>query len=184
MLNHDSNGLTIVSQIVVKRESSYPNISQIYNITTAVGTFLFTIASYFQFKSNLILVELRRGIQMVVYTVNPLMKTFFCLGNNMEKYSLPMGGLFNFVSCPHYFCEILIYLSFSIILGVNHYVWGLITSWVILNQVSLNVTLKFECIRLHSQFSQVLSGWTSHQWYLKNLKNYPRRRKAVIPYIL
>ncbi|EAA20926.1 dfg10 protein [Plasmodium yoelii yoelii] len=34
------------------------------------------------------------------------------LKNNELPYKVPYGGLFDFVSCPHYFSEILIYFSF------------------------------------------------------------------------
>jgi 3-oxo-5-alpha-steroid 4-dehydrogenase 3 len=34
---------------------------------------------------------------------------------SLKKYSLPEGGLFNYLICPHYTCECLLYLSLAII---------------------------------------------------------------------
>ena len=88
---------------------------------------------------------------------------------SLKKYyvgthSLPHGGLFTYVSCPHYLCEILIYLSLALILGFRHQTAWLIFGWVLINQV--------------------IAGLMSHWWYRKNFKNYPTQRKAVIPYLL
>ena len=37
-----------------------------------------------------------------------------------HTHSIPHGSLFNFVSCPHYLCEIIIYTCFMFILGTSH----------------------------------------------------------------
>ncbi|EER05712.1 conserved hypothetical protein, partial [Perkinsus marinus ATCC 50983] len=31
--------------------------------------------------------------------------------SNSKQYGIPNGGLFNYISCPHYTCEIIIYTS-------------------------------------------------------------------------
>lgn len=31
------------------------------------------------------------------------------LGGNLGKYGVPRGGLFEYVACPHYLCEIIVY---------------------------------------------------------------------------
>ena len=44
--------------------------------------------------------------------------------NNTRQYFIPMGGWFNYISCPHYFAEIIIYLSLVIFTsGKNISVW-------------------------------------------------------------
>ena len=48
-------------------------------------------------------------------------KTFAQLKRkNSAGHSIPEGGLFELVSCPHYLCEIIIYTSLLIILGLSH----------------------------------------------------------------
>jgi len=81
-----------------------------------------------------------------------------------HNHSIPHGGWFQYVSCPHYFAEILIYLSLAIILGTNHQTGWLVFVWVLTNQI--------------------IAGLMSHWWYQKTFPNYPTRRKAVIPYVL
>ena len=39
---------------------------------------------------------------------------------NSSSHSIPEGGLFELVSCPHYLCEILIYTALLLILGTEH----------------------------------------------------------------
>jgi len=38
-------------------------------------------------------------------------------GKSDNEYKIPFGGLFEYVSCPNYFCEILIYISYAVIFG-------------------------------------------------------------------
>ena len=39
---------------------------------------------------------------------------------NPKTHSIPRGSLFEYVSCPHYLCEIIIYTCFMFILGTSH----------------------------------------------------------------
>ena len=48
-------------------------------------------------------------------------KTFAQLKRkNAAGHSIPDGGLFDLVSCPHYLCEIIIYTCLLLILGPSH----------------------------------------------------------------
>ncbi|CAA9989587.1 polyprenol reductase, putative [Plasmodium knowlesi strain H] len=80
-----------------------------------------------------------------------------------SPYKVPHGGLFYFVSCPHYFAEILIYLSF------------LLLNW---NFISL---LSFTFVFL----VLIKNGLQTHKWYLRTAREaYPKQRRAIFPYIL
>ncbi|XP_014278777.1 polyprenol reductase isoform X1 [Halyomorpha halys] len=79
------------------------------------------------------------------------------------KHYIPRGKYFELVSCPHLMCEVVIYLCLWAILWGNTN-WPYVTLWVIANQI--------EC------------GLLSHWWYKETFKNYPKERKAIIPYIL
>lgn len=80
------------------------------------------------------------------------------------SHSVPHGDWFQYVSCPHYFAEILIYLSLAFICGFKHKTAWLIFVWVLTNQV--------------------IAGLMSHWWYQKTFRTYPTKRKAVIPFLL
>jgi len=77
-------------------------------------------------------------------------------------YGVPQGDWFDYISCPHYAAECLIYLSLVAILGTHHTTGLFIASWVVSNQIIVAIL--------------------SHQWYLKNYPHYSK--KAIIPFIL
>ena len=83
---------------------------------------------------------------------------------NPTKHSVPYGGLFSLVSCPHYTMEVVLYTVLLLILGISHSSMLLVWSWVVINQ----------CI----------AGLMSHSWYQTKFKEYPPTRKAIIPYLL
>jgi len=78
-------------------------------------------------------------------------------------HHIPHGGLFEYVSSPHYFVEILIYLSFNLITGF--------------------LNTKLVCLFIFVVANQFVTGYFTHVWYKKNFKSYPKQRKAIIPYI-
>jgi len=80
-----------------------------------------------------------------------------------NKHSMPQGSLFNYVSCPHYMCEIIIYTCLMLILGIEHSTGVMIWAWVTINQV--------------------IAATMSHKWYLTKFEDYPQNRKAIIPFV-
>lgn len=79
------------------------------------------------------------------------------------KHMMPKGDLFEYVSSPHLLCEVVLYLSLGIILW-GHTTWPYVFVWVLSNQM--------ECALL------------AHWWYLSEFKDYPKSRRALIPYVL
>ncbi|XP_068144219.1 polyprenol reductase [Drosophila tropicalis] len=80
-----------------------------------------------------------------------------------EKHLLPKGGWFSLISSPHMFFEIVMYYCLSDIYAPIR-TWKLIFLWVASNQ-TVNALL-------------------THQWYKENFKDYPKRRHAIVPYLL
>lgn len=109
---------------------------------------------------------------------------------SLEQYSIPSGRWFSYVSCPHYFAEILIYAAFAIMLhplAVNA------SSCETLKLINLPASAA-SLLGLRSYKHLVLLVWvatnltvsarTSHEWYLHRFgSKYPRHRKAIIPLI-
>ncbi|KAK4302176.1 hypothetical protein Pmani_025712 [Petrolisthes manimaculis] len=83
--------------------------------------------------------------------------------NGKERYVLPRGGLFCVVSCPHMLAEFGIYIGVMLVLW-SHYSWPIVTLWVLCNQVVV--------------------ARMNHKWYQNTFKDYPKKRKAMFPYIL
>ena len=81
------------------------------------------------------------------------------------EHAIPRGGLFEYVSCPHYLMEIIIYLAFLLIGGPLHVTLLSIVIFVVTNQL--------------------VAGCLTHQWYRCHFGTlYPAQRKAVIPFVL
>ncbi|XP_073821496.1 polyprenal reductase-like [Musca autumnalis] len=81
-----------------------------------------------------------------------------------EKHLLPKGGYFELISSPHMFFEIGLYVSLLFGFFVSNVTWWIVVVFVLSNQI--------------------YSGLQTHIWYMDNFKNYPRNRKAILPFIL
>ncbi len=79
-----------------------------------------------------------------------------------KKYVIPKGGLFNYISCPNHFGEILEWTGFAILC------WNIaavgFAVWTAANLIPRAVS--------------------HHKWYLQHFDNYPKNRKAVIPFLI
>ena len=81
-------------------------------------------------------------------------------GNN--GYGIPFGGLFKFVSSPNYFGEILEWTGWAV------------ATWSMPG-------LAFALFTFANLAPRAVSN---HKWYMENFPDYPKRRKALIPFIL
>lgn len=80
---------------------------------------------------------------------------------NESGYKIPQGGLFKFISCPNLFGEVIEWMGFAILTwslpGLAFFVWT---------------------------FANLVPRAISHhKWYLNHFENYPKKRKAVFPYL-
>ena len=78
-----------------------------------------------------------------------------------KEYQIPNGGMFKYISCPNHFGEIIEWMGFAII---------------VLNLGSLSFAL-------WTAFNLIPRALNHHNWYNNFFKEYPRDRKAVIPFI-
>ncbi|ELU08197.1 hypothetical protein CAPTEDRAFT_197513 [Capitella teleta] len=78
-------------------------------------------------------------------------------------HHIPRGGWFEYVSCPHYFMEVLIYTAFGMVAGFSN-----LTVWSVVIFVYAN---------------QAIAARVSHNWYKDTFKDYPKQRRALIPFI-
>ncbi|KAJ8280079.1 hypothetical protein COCON_G00071450 [Conger conger] len=79
------------------------------------------------------------------------------------EHGLPRGGWFERVSCPHYFAELLIYLSVGVVLGGGALTWWLVVLYVL--------------------FNQALAAQLCHEFYHSTFQHYPRQRRAFLPFL-
>ncbi|MHA1642183.1 MAG: DUF1295 domain-containing protein [Promethearchaeota archaeon] len=77
------------------------------------------------------------------------------------EYKIPKGGMFRWVSCPSYLGEITEWVGWAI---MTFSIPGLVFAfWTIANLAP--------------------RARSNHKWYLENFPDYPKNRKALIPFI-
>ncbi len=78
-----------------------------------------------------------------------------------KEYQIPQGAMFKYISCPNHFGEIIEWIGFAII--------------------SFNLgTLSFA---LWTAFNLIPRAMNHHKWYRIYFTEYPKDRKAVIPFL-
>ncbi len=82
--------------------------------------------------------------------------------NKHDEYQIPYGGLFNKISCPNFFGEIIEWLGFAVMC------WSL-------------PALSFFVWTICNLIPRALDH---HRWYKKQFPGYPPERKALFPFIL
>lgn len=82
--------------------------------------------------------------------------------SNGADYKIPFGGLFRFISCPNFFGEIIEWGGFALL------TWCLPSFsfflWTLVNLLPRAID--------------------HHRWYKKTFADYPKNRKAIIPFLL
>ncbi|MHA1416605.1 MAG: DUF1295 domain-containing protein [Candidatus Heimdallarchaeaceae archaeon] len=116
-------------------------ISWLYSPQFVVGSLLFILGFIFNRKAEFSLRKLRK--------------------KGESSYKIPYGGMFELISCPNYFFEIIEWIG-----------WAIMT-WSIPGLVFMIWTIANLGPRAVS----------THNWYKKNFPNYPKSRKALIPFV-
>lgn len=143
---------TIVPILLSKTSSEYTITNIMDNILNRNRTILFILfiyASLQQHKCHKILANLRKDKIGNVIT---------------EEYFPPSGSLFEYVSCPHFLIEIILYLFILISQRFENTYWNLAFLLVL--------------------STQTINAISEHEWYKKKFKDYPKHRRALIPHIL
>ncbi|KAI8325277.1 3-oxo-5-alpha-steroid 4-dehydrogenase [Martensiomyces pterosporus] len=78
------------------------------------------------------------------------------------RYLVPYGGLFKFVSCPHFLCELVEWTGFAVLTQSP-------AAWTFVANIVCNLLPRALCI---------------HGWYRKEFADYPASRRALIPFLI
>lgn len=122
-----------------------------------------------------------------------------------SSYRIPIGRCFKYVSCPHYLAEILIYAGFALLLhacprapyhdlrcNLSSSVFGQLSYGMQRSgtvHVAFNLALNLEEYKHIALLVWVvtnlsISAMRNHAWYQRRFGDrYPRRRKALIPFL-
>jgi 3-oxo-5-alpha-steroid 4-dehydrogenase 1 len=82
--------------------------------------------------------------------------------NSPLEYVIPKGWLFDYISSPHYFGEIIEWAG-----------WAVMT-WSVCGLAFFIFSFANLCPR----------GISSHKWYKENFPDYPTDRKAIVPFLI
>lgn len=147
----------------------------------AVASLFCLWAQYQQYRHHCLLSRLRSPNMNNTSTLTSSTSTSTSNAKTKPVYSLPSGGWFRFVTCPHYLAEILIYLAFAILLEMqmqvrrdhahhHHHSTHRFRHIFLLGWVTSNLTV---------------SALRNHDWYTTRFPNHTMLgRKAIIPLIL
>jgi 3-oxo-5-alpha-steroid 4-dehydrogenase 1 len=80
---------------------------------------------------------------------------------NKKDYSIPQGGLYELISSPNYFGEIIEWTGWAVL------TWSL-------------PGLAFAVFTIANLFPR---AYANHKWYQKTFPDYPVKRKAIIPFL-
>ena len=117
-----------------------------------------------------------------------------------KNYSLPTSGWFQYVTCPHYLAEIIIYTSFALLLEEEKYTTnGRSTSSSSTTNGDDHQTYdndnyyygyRHVLVVLWVASNLIMSALINHEWYMKHLSdtahhNYQvKHKKAIVPFLL
>lgn len=124
-------------------------LDHLVTVRRAIAFVLFIYASHHQHKCHIILANLRKDKTGRVIT---------------EQHYSPSGGPFEYVSCPHFLIEIILYFLILVVQEFSNKYWNLIFMLVL--------------------STQTIKAITDHNWYKQKYRDYPKHRRAIIPGLL
>ena len=100
-------------------------------------------------------------------------------------YSIPIGGWFEYISCPHYSSEIMIYVTFALLVHGN--TTDLTEQWKSTQTLFGDATLytrKHWILLLWVTTNLAISASRTFNWYIDNYgETYPQKRRRLIPFL-
>ena len=108
------------------------------------------------------------------------------------EYSIPIGGWFRFVSCPHYFAEIMIYFTLAklgsdddeiAVLMILAFYDAAPQGELFRTILSALYRKRRWCLLVWVAANLCISAYHTHEWYTSHFKSYPAKRRRLIPFI-
>jgi 3-oxo-5-alpha-steroid 4-dehydrogenase 3 len=124
-----------------------------------------------------------------------------------KHYAIPTGGWFEYVSCPHYFSEIMIYITFAVLMNDGSFVSRErnVEAWIsdchhysttptrfcgsLADNSLMDLVISIHrsrnwilCIWVAT--NQAISAYRTHEWYCNSFgPAYPQQRKKLVAFI-
>lgn len=129
------------------------------------GLILFISGAFVHLRSDAILIRLRKpGETGWSLAARP----------GIQGYFIPKGFLFRFVSCPNLFGEMVEWTGFALMIG----------SFIPTNSGEWFVFLSGWSFAFWTGVNLIPRALQHHAWYLKTFPDYPKERKAFLPFVL
>jgi 3-oxo-5-alpha-steroid 4-dehydrogenase 3 len=167
LLSPSSSSLSLSSTSISDRIQSlvYTAMFMYNNLTVqqSLGVAVFLVGNVLQLHSHWVLSQLSSSSTMSRSSRQGRTRPSTRSNTSRHVYKIPRGGAFTLVSCPHYLAEIIIYIGLVIIQqGRRGNMW-LVLAWVVANLG--------------------LAADKTHRWYQRTFISYPKKRKAIIPFV-
>ena len=164
-------------------QQQYTILDKVMDIMPIAGCFYF---QYIQHIHHVILANLRKSKGGTTGSGRQCSTTI--------HYSIPMGGWFHYISCPHYLSEIMIYFMLALLIHNNNNLQKYNTLIddkgnnefynLSLSILTIMHNLKHWILLLWVVINLSISANSTHDWYRMNFGlNYPQERKRLIPFI-
>ncbi|XP_003739487.1 polyprenol reductase [Galendromus occidentalis] len=140
---------SILSMTLGSDSSTIFRFSDLFRFNVLIGTLIFAAAFHLEHDTTKRFANFRKDATGKVVS---------------SKHQAPVGGMFEYVSSPHYLAEMLVYTGLTVILWSFNFTWFNALLWTYVNQSAM--------------------AFLSHRWYQSNFKDYPKTRTAVIPFLL
>lgn len=92
-----------------------------------------------------------------------------------EHYAIPSGYLYNLISYPNYFCEWVEWLGFALAAAP-------LPSFASFGSLLSTLTPPYLFL-LSEVFLMLPRAYKGHKWYHQRFPDYPKERKAVVPFV-
>jgi len=146
--------LPVPSRPVPPPSSSHPFQFGWYTVKQLILIGVFFLGWYKQHRCHVILANLR--------SEDGERKKQRKLNYNTDKYAIPQGDWFSYVSVPHYFAEIVMY-----------------TALCCLSDFQVEQCLEW----LFVVSNLGITATRTHRWYKVKFEHYPKSRKILIPFL-
>lgn len=83
-------------------------------------------------------------------------------------YKIPHGGMFRFISCPNHFGEIVEWTGFAI---------------MTFSAIGIAGSLPTATFAVWTAMNLIPRAVFHHKWYLEKFTDYPKERRAVLPFV-
>jgi len=139
---------TLVPMTLLAETNKFPHFDlEMPSVMSTIGFFIFFSGWSMEHSTMKVLARLRRHG-----------------GVKLDSHGIPEGRLFDYVSCPHYLGEVLIYIGLRLVLGKSCLSWRILL--------------------IYNLVTHMILAMGSHHWYKANYAAYPSGRRALIPFVL